>query len=313
MPTHVSERPLTVGLGANIGLVAVKLFAGLSGRSQALLADALNSLLDVIAGAVAWVGLRVAKRPPDVTHHYGHQNAETVAALFVGLTIFATGGVIIRDAIVTLWEGRLVTPAIWTVAVAAGVIIVKTSLYFYTRRAVQQTPSLVVSATATDHLMDVAATAGALVGVAGAQFGWVFLDPIAAFWVAGIILFNGVNILRTNMTILLGKAPSRETMNHICETLTSTPGVLGLHRTKVRTAGTRLWVDTEILVDGNLSVREAHQIASAAGDRLIEAHPVVADVIVHIEPHSARRAAEGADPLSPRLLARSNSREEDTT
>ncbi len=301
MTRSEGQRPLVIGLAANLLLMAVKLAAGLVGYSQALVADALNSLLDVVAGAVAWVGFRVAERPPDATHHYGHQNAETVAALFVGLCIFATGGIIIRDAVATLIDGTFKTPALWTVAVAAGVIVVKLILYLYTRRVARRSPSLVVSATATDHLMDVAATGGALIGVAGAQFGWVFLDPLAAFWVAAIILFNGVSILRANMTILLGKAPSQETMRQICETLTATPGVLGLHRTKVRTAGTRLWVDAEILVDGDLSVSEAHQIASLAGDSLLAEHPVIADVIIHIEPHSERRAAEGADPLSPRL------------
>lgn len=301
MSQREGERPLAIGLAANTGLVGIKLVAGLVGHSQALVADALNSLLDVVAGAVAWVGLRVAERPPDATHHYGHQNAETVAALFVGLTIFATGGFIIRDAIVTLIEGSGTTPAMWTVIVAAGVIVTKLILYFYTRAVDKRSPSLVVSATAADHLMDVTATGGALIGVAGAQFGWVFLDPLAAFWVAAIILFNGVNILRQNMTILLGKAPSDKTLGEICETLSATPGVLGLHRTKVRTAGTRLWVDAEILVDGDLSVREAHQIASEAGDRLLKEHPIVADVIIHIEPHSERRAAEGADPLTPRM------------
>jgi len=303
MAKREGQRPLIVGLAANIGLVAVKLFAGFVGHSQALVADALNSLLDVVAGVVAWVGLRVAERPPDATHHYGHQNAETVAALIVGLTIFATGGIIIRDAIATLIDGTIRVPALWTVAVAAGVIVIKLVLYFYTRSVDKRSPSLVVSATATDHLMDVAATGGALIGVAGAQFGWVFLDPLAAFWVAAIILFNGMSILRQNMTILLGKAPSDETLKQICNTLNDTPGVLGLHRTKVRTAGTRLWVDAEILVDGELSVSEAHLIASNAGDRLLAAHPIVADVIIHIEPHSERRAAEGADPLSPRLSA----------
>ncbi len=305
------QRPLVIGLAANTGLVAVKLAAGIFGHSQALLADALNSLLDVVAGAVAWVGFRVAEKPPDATHHYGHQNAETIAALFVGLTIFATGGIIIRDAIVALLEGTLVAPALWTVVVAAGVIVIKLILYLYTRRVARRSPSLVVSATATDHLMDVAATGGALIGVAGAQFGWVFLDPLAAFWVAGIILLNGVNLLRANMTILLGKAPSDETMRQICATLTATPGVLGLHRTKVRTAGTRLWVDSEILVDGDLVVSEAHLIASLAGDRLIEAHPEIAEVLIHVEPHSERRATEGADPLSPRVSAHRNNTGDD--
>jgi cation diffusion facilitator family transporter len=293
------ETPLVAGLGTNCGLVGVKLAAGLAGHSQALIADALNSLLDVLAGVVAWVGYRVALRPPDKTHHYGHQDAETLAALFVGLMIFATGGIIIRGAIASLISGDFVVPSVWTIWVAAVVLVIKLALYFYTRRAARITPSLVVDATAKDHLMDVVATAGALVGVAGAQLGWPYLDPLAAFWVAGVILISGARILRSNVTILMGGAPSDETMAGIQRTLEMVPGVRGLHRTKVRTSGTRLYVDTEILVDGNLSVEDAHAIANAAGERLVAAHPAIADVVVHVEPHSARRAAEGADPLRP--------------
>jgi cation diffusion facilitator family transporter len=294
------ETPLITGLGANLGLVGVKLAAGLAGHSQALIADALNSVLDVLAGVVAWVGHRVAARPPDKTHHYGHQDAETLAALFVGLMIFATGGIIIREAVASLLSGAVAVPSVWTVWIAAGVIVVKLALYFYTRRAGRVTPSLVVDATAKDHLMDVVATAGALVGVAGAQLGWPVLDPLAAFWVAGIILISGARILRTNATILMGGAPSDETLEAIQQALASVPGVRGLHRTKVRTSGTQLYVDTEILVDGNLSVEQAHTIANAAGERLVADFPEIADVNVHVEPHSDWRAAEGADPLTPR-------------
>lgn len=294
------EQALALGLAANVALIGVKLTAGLWGASQAMLADALNSVLDVVAGAVAWVGWRISRRPPDADHHYGHQNAETVAALFVGLAIFATGGLIVRDVLSGILSGDRVTPAWWTVVAAAGVILTKTTLYAYTRRVVKKSPSLVVSATATDHLMDVAATSGALLGLAGAQLGYPILDPIAAIWVAMLIVVHGVMILRKNTFVLLGGAPSERTLAEIRRTLISVPGVLGLHRTKVRTVGSQLLVDTEILVDGSLSVEDAHVIANNAGDALLAVRPDINDVVVHVEPHSPRRAAEGANPLTPR-------------
>jgi cation diffusion facilitator family transporter len=306
------ERSLVLGLAANIILIGVKLAAGLWGASQAMLADALNSVLDVVAGTVAWVGWRISKRPPDADHHYGHQNAETVAALFVGLAIFATGGLIVRNVVSGILSGDRVAPAPWTILVAAGVIVTKTVLYIYTKQAARRTPSLVVSATATDHLMDVAATSGALIGLVGAQFGFPMLDPIAAVWVAVLIVIHGVMILRKNTFVLLGGAPSERTLTEIRRTLIAVPGVMGLHRTKVRTAGSQLLVDTEILVDGKLSVEEAHLIANRAGDALIAAHRDVTDVVVHVEPHSERRAAEGANPLTPRQREMWQRQPEDT-
>ncbi|HUU45589.1 MAG TPA: cation diffusion facilitator family transporter [Acidobacteriota bacterium] len=300
-----------MGFVSNALLVAVKFSAGFAGNSQALIADGLNSLLDIVAGAVSLIGYRVASRPPDRTHHYGHQNAETIAALVVGLAILATGGIIVRDAIVTVISGSAVVPAAWTVAVAAGVIILKLMLYFYTRHVARRTRSPAVNATAADHLADVIATGGALIGVAGAQMGWPWLDPLAAFWVAAVILYNALRIIRENTSVLLGGAPPEKTMRAIVRTLQNVPGVRGLHHVKARTAGAQLLVDTEVLVDGELTVEEAHAIATAAGDRVLAEHASVVDVMVHVEPHTAERAAEGADPLTPRRRKRGTRHEEE--
>ncbi|MBI3872109.1 MAG: cation transporter [candidate division Zixibacteria bacterium] len=295
---------LWVGLGSNVLLAIAKLAAALASQSQALLADGLNSLLDVVAGTISLVGFRVAAKPPDRDHHYGHQNAETLAALAVGVAILAAGGIIIRDAAVSLWHGAPRVPSAWAAAVAAGVIVVKMALYLYSRTVARRTGNLLVRATAADHISDVVATGGAFVGIAGARLGWPVLDPLAAVWVACVILVSALRILRANTFVLLGGAPSESTIRQITATLSAVPGVRGLHRTKVRTAGTQIVVDTEVLVDGTLTVDEAHRIANAAGDQVLASHPSVADVIVHVEPHTEKRAAEGPDPLTPRAHPR---------
>jgi cation diffusion facilitator family transporter len=302
--TAKGERCLRISFFSNVLLVAGKLSGGIVGNSQALIADGFNSMLDVVAGAVALVGYRVSSKPPDEDHHYGHANAETVAALIVGLLIIATGSIIVREAVGTIWEGTAEKPELWTVIVALSVIAIKLGLWVYSRAVARDENSLVVSATATDHLSDVIATSGVLVGVVGAQLGYPVLDPIAAFWVAAVILFHAFRIVRDNTFVLLGGAPSQATIDGITTTLRGVPGVLGLHRTKVRTAGSRLLVDTEILVDGTLSVEDAHEIANRAGDTVMATHLAVDDVIVHIEPHTPERAAEGANPLTPRRRER---------
>lgn len=302
--TPAGETCLRVGFVANVLLVVGKLIGGIIGQSQALIADGFNSMLDVVAGAIALIGYRVSSKPPDEDHHYGHANAETVAALIVGLLIIATGSIIVRDAIATIWEGSAHRPAPWTIYVALAVIVIKLGLYFYSRAVARNEKSLVVAATATDHISDVIATSGVLIGVVGAQFGYPILDPIAAFWVATVILYHAFRIVRDNTFILLGGAPTPETIDAITRTLRGVPGVLGLHRTKVRTAGRRLLVDTEILVDGTISVEDAHDIANRAGDTVMMEHHSVEDVIVHVEPHTAERAAEGSNPLTPRHRTR---------
>ena len=302
--TASGDRCLKSSFAANVLLVAGKLAGGIVGHSQALIADGFNSMLDVVAGAIALIGYRVAAKPADEDHHYGHANAETVAALIVGLLIIATGTIIVRDAIATILEGSAQRPALWTAYVAVAVILIKLGLYLYSRRVARGEGSLVVAATATDHLSDVLATSGVLIGLVGAQLGYPVLDPIAAFWVAAVILYHAFRIVRDNTFVLLGGAPSPETVRAIIDTLSRVPGVLGIHRTKVRTAGQRLVVDTEILVEGSLSVEDAHEIANRAGDCVMASHPAVDDVVVHVEPHTPERAAEGANPLTPRHRTR---------
>lgn len=298
--TPAGDRCLKTSFAANVALVAGKLVGGIAGHSQALIADGFNSMLDVVAGAIALIGYRVAGKPPDKEHHYGHANAETVAALIVGLLIIATGTIIVRDAISAIGSGAARRPSLWTAFIAVGVIVLKLALYLYSRNAFRSEGSPAVAATAADHLSDVLATSGVLVGVVGAQFGYPVLDPLAAFWVAAVILYHAFRIIRDNTFVLLGGAPSPETVDAIIATLSGVPGVLGLHRTKIRTAGRCLLVDTEILVNGSLSVEDAHEIANRAGDSVMAAHPAVEDVVVHVEPHTPERAAEGANPLTPR-------------
>ena len=299
-PSPAGRRCLRIGFFANLLLFAMKLSAGILGRSQSLVADAFNSILDVIAGAISLIGYRVASKPADEDHHYGHGNAETLAALIIGLLIIATGGIIVRDAIATLWFGSAEKPSLWTLWVAGGVVVTKLALYLYSSRVAKTEHSHVVSATATDHVADVIATSGVIIGLIGAQLGYPALDPIAAFWVASVILYHAFRIVRDNTFVLLGGAPSDEVIRSITSTLRAVPGVLGLHRTKVRTAGTRYIVDTEILVQGTLSVEDAHQISNDAADHVLAEHPQVAEVVVHVEPHTPLREAEGENPLTPR-------------
>lgn len=306
MPGDPNRSCLRRGLFSNILLVAIKLTAGIVGSSQALLADGINSLLDVVAGGASLFGYRVSLRPPDRNHHFGHHRAESIAALVVGMAILATGGIIIRDAVATLIRGTDHVPTLWTVPVAAAVALLKVGLAAQARRVAKSTGSPSVSALAADHGADVWASTGALIGVSAARLGWPFMDPLAAFWVAGVILMHALRVLRQNMFALSGAAPPEPLTQSIIDSLHSVPGVLGLHRLKVQTSGIRLLVDTEILVSGELSVDQAHAIATQAKDAVKGNHPSVLHVSIHVEPYSARRAAEGADPLRPQDAVTSN-------
>ncbi len=281
---------LRIALVANILLAVAKLFAGLVGNSRALVADAINSLLDVVSSTVAWIGHRISLRPPDETHPYGHGNADVLAALFIGLIIFGTGIYVAEGAWSAIRGEPLGRPTLLPVIVAIGVIIAKATLYRYTERVARTTRSPAVQASAADHKSDVLATSGALVGVAAAWAGWPLLDPLAAVWVAALIIYHAVRILYDNVHILMSGQPAPARLSLIKNTLVEIPEIKGLHHTHARTLGSRIIVYAEILVRGDLSVSSGHELAKRARQAVLDRHPEVMDVVVHVEPMEPSRA-----------------------
>ncbi len=282
---------LQICAAVNIVLAAAKLFVGIIGNSRALVADGVNSLVDVVSSLVAWIGHRISLRPPDRGHPYGHGNADVLAALLVGLAILTTGLFVAGHAWSAFRGEGLQPPTFMPVLVAVGVIIIKIILYKYTIRVAAATRSPAVRATAVDHKSDVLATSGVLVGIFAARIGWPALDPLAAMWVAAMIMYHAVRILYDNVYILMSGQPDPALLRPIKETLVETPAVEGLHHTRARTLGSRIIVYAEILVDGALSVSEGHEVAGRARRSVLDRHAEVMDVIIHVEPMESFRAA----------------------
>jgi cation diffusion facilitator family transporter len=282
---------LRVCLASNVGLAALKFFAGITGHSHALIADAMNSLLDVISSTVAWLGHHISLRPPDERHPYGHGNADVLAAVFVGIVVFGTGLFVARGAWLALIDRTTERPTMLPVIVAVGVIIIKAVLFKYADLVAAQSRSPAVQASAVDHKSDVLATSAALVGVVGARAGVAILDPLAALAVAVLIIYHAVRMLYGNVHILMSGQPATTQLNPIKQTLIGIPEIKGLHRTRARTLGSRIIIYAEILVDGSLSVNAGHEVAAQARRIVLEHHPEVMDVVVHVEPLEPFRAA----------------------
>ena len=269
----------------NILLLILKFFGGFFGGSRALIADCLNSLLDIVANSAVWIGIKLAKKPADVDHQYGHGNADVLAASFVAVVIFVTGIYIGYDSIHVILDRDFGVPSYFATGVAAFTIIVKSILFRYTKNVGVKFKSAAVLANAQDHKSDVYASSGALFGIVASQVGYPILDPIGGLWVSFFILRNAINLIRDNIHTLMSGAPDRELVERVKETAAQIKEVKGILATKMRTLGSRQFVDLEIFVDANLSVREGHNIAHQVRDLLITRYDDITEVMVHVEPH----------------------------
>jgi cation diffusion facilitator family transporter len=278
------EASTKLSFVANVLLLVLKLLGGFVGHSKALIADSLNSFLDLIANSAILIGLRLARRPPDAEHQYGHGNADVLAASFVAMIIFVTGVYIGYDSMNVIISGTFKVPTAFATGVAVFTIILKSSLFRYTKKIGLKSRSPAVLANAQDHKSDVYASSGALFGIVVAQLGYPILDPIGGLWVSLFILRNAVNLIRDNIHTLMSGAPDRETIERVRKTAAEIPAVKGIMATRMRTLGARHIVDIEIFVNKDLSVFEGHNIAEQVKDRLLLQYDDIIQVMVHVEP-----------------------------
>ena len=282
-----SARLVLRGIALNAVLAMVKFAGGVFGHTYALIADAAESMLDILSSTLVWAGFRVAAQPPDANHPYGHGKAEPLAGLAVALFIFLMAAWVASHAvheIITPHQG----PAWWTLVVLAGVIVVKT---WFSRRmgmAGEEVGSTALGIEAMHHWSDALTSGAAFVGISIALWGgkgWETADDWAALFACVIIAFNGFGMFTKALGDVMDTAAPKNFENEVRALALAVPGVQALDKVRMRKSGLSHLVDIQVRVDGNLTVREGHDIAHAVKDALITSSTRgISDVTVHIEP-----------------------------
>jgi len=283
---------------ANLVLVVVKGGAGLLGGSSVLVADAVHSLSDLTTDMVALFSLRVAAKPPDEEHPYGHGRYETLGTIIVGV-------VLLGAAVGIGWEassrfGQSVVPAGITLWVAGLSIVVKEALFQITIRAGRRHQSPLVVANAWHQRSDALSSVAALAGIAGARMGFPILDPAAAVVVAALIAKMAVSLLAGAVREVTDTALQREMLHDLGAGIRRLPGVVNLHELRARRMGPRILVDLHVQVDASTTVSDGHQVAERVRQFVFRAHGGVSEVLVHIDPEPDEDLTPGDQLSRPR-------------
>lgn len=279
-------RIALIGMTVNVVLAAAKITAGMFGNSYVLIADGIESTLDIVGSAVIWGGLKFAARPPDATHPYGHGKAEPLAAgvVAMGVIIAALGLAVqsVREIFVP-HHG----PAPFTLVVLIVVIAVKEFLFRVVIRLGRDVESTAVKTDAWHHRADALTSIAAFVGISAALIGgekWYSADDYAALFACGVIAVNGWRLLLPALHEMLDTAPRGEIVSTIERAAASVDGVVNVEKCLVRKMGISFYVDLHVGVDGAISVRDGHAIAHQVKDAIKQTDSRIADVLVHIEP-----------------------------
>jgi cation diffusion facilitator family transporter len=287
---QTGARVALFGMIVNLIFAAAKILGGLFGNAYVLIADGIESALDIAGSLVIWGGLKFAARPPDETHPYGHGKAEPLAAILVALGVLAAAaGLAIESVreIRTPHHG----PAPFTLVILIVVIVVKEILFRYVNRIGRDAESTAVQTDAWHHRADAMTSTAAFVGITVALIGgekWYTADDWAALFACGVIATNGLRLLKPAFYEIMDTAPRGEIVDLVAKTACSVPGVVEIDKNIVRKMGLSFYVDLHVKVNGAISVREGHHIAHEVKRAIQQADSRIADVLVHIEPADRR-------------------------
>jgi cation diffusion facilitator family transporter len=277
-----AEMGAWLSIAAYIVLSTFKLIMSGIGNSEALRADGLNNLTDIIASVAVLVGLKIAQKPPDENHRYGHSRAETIASLVASFIMITVGIQVIMDSVQSFFHPKETTPDLMTAFVALVSALFMYGIYRYNLNLSKKINSKALRSAAQDNRSDALVSVGAAIGIAGSYFGLPLLDPLAALVVGFMICYTAWEIFK-EAALDLTDAFEITKLKEIEDTIRSTPGVQFVKDIKARLHGSQAIVDATIFVQPTLTIIEGHQIAEHVEERLHEEH-LINDATIHIEP-----------------------------
>ncbi len=283
-------RVTIIGLSINSVLAAAKIVTGFIGNSFALIADGIESTTDIFSSFVVYQGLRIAAEPPDKKHPYGHGKAEPIAASIVAVFLILAALFIFSEAVYNLLNYKEL-PEPYTLYVLITVVVLKYFLSRYAFKVGEKINSVAVRNDAAHHRADMLTSGAAFIGISISLIGgkgYENADDYAAIFAAIVIVYNAIKLFKPAVEELMDATPRGILEDKIRSFALEVEGVKGLDKCKIRKAGFDYYVDLDVIVNGEISVREGHKIAHKVKKKLRQSLPEIANVLIHIEPDDER-------------------------
>lgn len=268
----------------NIVLSIIKLVAGILGKSNAMISDALHSLSDVISTFCVLIGLKLSQKPEDADHPYGHEKFEPILTKVLAFILFGTALLIGYKAIQAIQSGYYSIPSRITIYAAIISIGTKEWMYRYTLEGAKKINSSSLKADAWHHRTDALSSIGTLIGVIGARMGFPICDPIASIVICLIILKASIDIFMQAANQLVDHSADEETINEVKNIISHIDGVQNIDSLKTRVHSNRVYIDLEIGVCKDLSLIKAHEIAENVHHTLENKIKTIKHCTVHVNP-----------------------------
>lgn len=274
------------------GILAIlKLIGGIFGGASVLIADAINSIGDILTNVVVFFSAKFSKKEKDKSHPYGHDKYDSMISIFLGFALMITAYQLGKDAMIrfidiVFKDASFSTPLWYTWAIALVTIVVKEGLFRITKRDAKRAKSQALLAQAWDHRSDTIVSFGAIIGIVGAIYGIGYLDPLASLIIGLFILRLGIKIVKAGISQVVDASADDDQISKIKSIIREHDQVRSIDEVKTRMFGLNYYVDLEISLDAHLSLEEAHDIAESIHDRIEDELSDVIHCMIHVNPYT---------------------------
>ena len=280
-----------ISIIANTFLAIFKLLAGIFAHSSAMISDAIHSASDVFSSFVVIIGIKLSSKEPDKEHPYGHERLECVAAMILAVILFITGSGIFYNALKNILNGtynNITIPGVLALIAAIVSIIIKEAMYWYTRHYAKKIDSSALMADAWHHRSDALSSVGALIGIFFARIGYPIMDSVASIVIFIFIVKASIDIFMDATNKVVDHSCDEELEKEIYNYVMKDKDVKDIDLFRTRMFGNKVYVDLEICLDENLTLKEAHDIAETLHDKIEKKFDKVKHVMVHVNPASKK-------------------------
>lgn len=272
-----------IGIIANLFLLVLKFLGGIIFKSQGLIADAVNSFGDVFSSVVTLIGGKIAEKPEDIDHEFGHGKAEYVASFLIGIFMVIVGADTLYSSVKAAISNQSFEVSSFLLLIPIITIFVKSMLYVYVKFVAKKKHSILIEANAKDHRNDVLVSIGVLIGIIFGVSGYYFVDGIVGAIISLVIIVTGIKIAKEAYDILIDKCIDASISNELKEQIMQFDGINHIDEVKSKPTGDKHILIVKISVDPNMTVLESHKIAGMIREKMRQ-NDKVYDAVVHINP-----------------------------
>lgn len=284
MESHIEiKRAAILGIFANMFLAIIKIIVGFVTNSQAMIADSINSFSDIFSSLITYIGNRIASKPKDEDHPYGHGKSEYIFSFVIGISLILMALEIINNSINSYISNQHITYSVWLIIVVAITIIIKLSLYIYTKKLAESNKSILLKANMLDHRNDIFVSLAVLISILSSMCKIYILDIIVAIVISVWIIYTAIKIFVESYKVLMDTNINEETQNKIKEIALSVNNVSHVDEILTKPTGSKYLVIIKVSVPGGITVNESHKTAGIIRSRVNELEQIN-DTVVHINP-----------------------------